>query len=92
MRSAIPYARRWLALDPLHEPAHRALMQLYAQTDQQAAAMRQYQVCVDTLEEELGVPPAEETTELFEAIRSRRFPVPADPQQAEGSEAVCWRS
>ncbi|NIU61937.1 MAG: tetratricopeptide repeat protein, partial [Pseudomonas stutzeri] len=28
---AIGYARRWLALDPLHEPTHRHLMQLYAQ-------------------------------------------------------------
>lgn len=27
---AIPYARRRLALDPLHEPAHQQLMQLYA--------------------------------------------------------------
>jgi DNA-binding SARP family transcriptional activator len=29
--TAIPYARRWLALDPLHEPVHRQLMGLYAQ-------------------------------------------------------------
>ena len=28
-KSAIPYARRWLALDPQHEPAHRALIELY---------------------------------------------------------------
>src|SRR5437899_3885155 len=28
--TAIVYARRWLALDRLHEPAHRSLMQLYA--------------------------------------------------------------
>ena len=34
---AIPYARRWLALDPLHEPAHRMLMRLYAQTGQQGS-------------------------------------------------------
>ncbi len=27
---AIAYARRWLALDPFHEPAHRCLMDLYA--------------------------------------------------------------
>ena len=27
---AISYARRWLKLDPWHEPAHRQLMQLYA--------------------------------------------------------------
>ncbi|HXW00622.1 MAG TPA: BTAD domain-containing putative transcriptional regulator, partial [Anaerolineae bacterium] len=29
LKPAIAYARRWLALDPLHEPALRHLMQLY---------------------------------------------------------------
>jgi len=28
VEDAIPYARRWLALDPLHEPAQRTLMEL----------------------------------------------------------------
>ena len=42
---AIPYARRWLSLDPLHEPAQRRLMQLYAWSGQQSAALRQYQEC-----------------------------------------------
>ncbi len=67
--TAISHARRWLALDPLHEPAHRELMGLYALAGQQAAALRQYQVCVETLEAELGVAPAEETTALYERIR-----------------------
>ncbi|MCB9109295.1 MAG: hypothetical protein H6633_34400 [Anaerolineales bacterium] len=53
---AIPYARRWLSLDPLHEPAHRALMQLYANSDQQAAALHQYEECVRQLDEEFGLP------------------------------------
>lgn len=70
---AIVYARRWLALDPLHEPAHRCLMQLYANSDQQAAALRQYQECVRLLEEELGLPPEEETTTLAEAIKAKRL-------------------
>jgi len=35
----LPYARRYLALDLLHEPAHRTLMQLYALNGQQAAAL-----------------------------------------------------
>lgn len=70
--SAIPYARRWLALDPLHEPAHRQLMLLYAQSGQHAAALRQYRECVRVLEEELGVPPLEETTRLVEAIKEQR--------------------
>ncbi|MDP8928295.1 MAG: SARP family transcriptional regulator, partial [Actinomycetota bacterium] len=38
---AISHARRWLALDPLHEPAHRWLMQLYAWSGQRAGALRQ---------------------------------------------------
>jgi DNA-binding SARP family transcriptional activator len=47
---AIAYARRWLALDGLHEPAHRMLMRLYAWAGQQAAALRQYQECARILE------------------------------------------
>jgi DNA-binding SARP family transcriptional activator len=71
---AIGYARRWLALDPLHEPAHRHLMALYAQAGQQSAALRQYQLCEQTLLEELGLPPSEETEALYEQIRTQ----PAD--------------
>jgi DNA-binding SARP family transcriptional activator len=50
-------ARRWLGLDPLHEPAHRLLMELYAQAGQHAAAVRQYQQCAQVLEAELVVVP-----------------------------------
>jgi DNA-binding SARP family transcriptional activator/predicted ATPase len=67
----IGYARRWLALDPLHEPAHRCLMELYAQAGQRAAALRQYQECARILEEELGLSPSEQTTALYEQIRTR---------------------
>lgn len=35
---AILHARRWLAFDRLHEPAHRALMENYARAGQYAAA------------------------------------------------------
>ncbi|HXV42395.1 MAG TPA: BTAD domain-containing putative transcriptional regulator, partial [Anaerolineae bacterium] len=76
--AAIPYARRRLALDPLHEPAQRQLMQLYAWTGQQAAAVRQYQACVRLLEEELGTPPEQETTQLYEAIKAKRMPPPQE--------------
>ena len=67
---AIPYGRRWVALDPLHEPAQRQLMQLYALAGQRAAALRQYTECARILEAELGLPPAEETTSLYEQIRT----------------------
>ena len=69
--SALPYARRWLALDPLHEPAHRHLMQLYVQTGQCAAALRQYQECVRILDAELGILPSRETTSLYERLRAQ---------------------
>ena len=71
---AVDYARRWLALDPLDELVHRELMQLYALAGQQAAAVRQYDECVRILDDELGVPPEEETVALYEAIRTRQFP------------------
>lgn len=70
---AIPYARRWLALDALHEPAHRQLMMLYAQSGQQAMALRQYDACARALEEELGAAPSAETTALFVLIKTKRL-------------------
>lgn len=70
---AIAHTRRWLALDPLHEPAQRQLMQLYDQVGRPAAALRQYQAYTRLLEEELGLPPAEETTTLYEAIKAKQL-------------------
>lgn len=75
--AAIAHARRWLALDPLHEPANRALMKLYAWTGQYEAAIRQFHRCVQALQEEIGVEPDAETTELYAQIRNRRFAAPA---------------
>ena len=79
---AIPYARRWVALDPLHEPAQRTLMRLYAMAGMHAAAVRQYQECARVLEAELGAEPEEQTTALFEAIRDRRIEPPAAKGEA----------
>lgn len=76
---AIIYARRWLGLDPLHEPVHRHLMQLYVLAGERAAALRQYQECVRVLQQELGVPPLEETMRLYEAIKENRGQVASAP-------------
>jgi TolB-like protein len=65
-------ARRLLALDPLHESAHRALMRIYAQHGQAALALKQYQLCRDALHEELGVRPEAETERLYQSIREKR--------------------
>ncbi len=65
---ALRHARRWLALDPLHEPAHRRLMELRAANGDRAGALRQYRECVRVLDDELGVPPLPETTETYQRI------------------------
>lgn len=71
--AAIPHARRWVALDPLYEPAQRQLIQLYDLAGQPAAGLRQYEEYVKLLEEELGLPPEEETSTLYEAIKAKRL-------------------
>ena len=68
--NAIAQAQRWLMLDPLRETAHRCLMRLHALSDQEPAALRQFQLCQQTLKEELGVPPSPQTVELMERIRA----------------------
>lgn len=86
LEQSIAYARQWLAQDPLHEPAHRKLMQLYAWSGKQAAALRQYQECARLLKQELDIEPENETLQLFEAIKARKLspfapdsPGPVDP-------------
>jgi ABC-type oligopeptide transport system substrate-binding subunit/DNA-binding SARP family transcriptional activator len=66
----IAHARRWAALDPLHEPAHCQLMHLYAWSGQRAAALHQYETCRRVLEAELGAEPSEGTRSLYEQIRT----------------------
>ena len=70
--SAAVVAHRLLALDPLREAAHRALMQIYAEQGQTALALKQYQFCRDTLQRELGVKPEPETDKLYRSIQEKR--------------------
>jgi DNA-binding SARP family transcriptional activator len=65
---AVQVAVRLLALDPAQEPVHRTLMRLYAQQGRRGTALRQYQVCVETLERELGVEPEAETRQLYREL------------------------
>ncbi|HUY71562.1 MAG TPA: AAA family ATPase [Gaiellaceae bacterium] len=83
---AIEHGRRRLALDPLHEPAHRRLIQLYSGNGERNAAVEQYRDCVRVLHRELGVTPIEATTALYRSVREGRAeaaavaaPVPAEP-------------
>jgi len=84
---AMPVALRLLALDPWRESAHRSLMQCYARQGRFADALRQYQLCCNALERELGVAPEPATRALHdEILRWRQAPaaasVPAGPVSA----------
>ena len=61
---AVRAASQLLAMDPVNEEGHRALMQAYLLNDQRGMALRQYEICRERLERELGVEPSEETERL----------------------------
>ena len=85
LRGALTVARRWVSLDPLHEPAHQAVIRLHADLGDRGAALTQYRECVRTLSRELGVPPLTETTELYEAVTRDGYAAPAPPPTAPRS-------
>ncbi|UCC52617.1 MAG: winged helix-turn-helix domain-containing protein, partial [Anaerolineaceae bacterium] len=61
-------SRKLLSKDNCHEGAHRRLMQCYMAQGQRHLAVRQYQTCIQTLQEELDIGPSEETTALYRRI------------------------
>lgn len=67
------YAARQVALEPWHEEGHRQLMRALAAQGQPGAALRQYEQCRQLLQQELGIPPAPETTLIYEQIRLGKF-------------------
>lgn len=77
--AAIRAAQRLLALDPLQEVAHRALMRLYARDGRRGAALRQYQACLDVLQRELGTEPEPRTREIYHELLRRPAPEGAAP-------------
>ena len=74
-------ARRWVDLDPLHEPAYRNLMLISAWAGDRAGAIEAYRRCVAVLNDELGVAPIAETTEFYEAILDEDLPPAPSPRR-----------
>ncbi len=72
--AALQTALRLLALDPLQEPVHRAVMRLYFELGRRASALRQYQMCIGALQRELGVEPETTTKQLYQEILRQRPP------------------
>ncbi|MCF6277580.1 MAG: tetratricopeptide repeat protein [Anaerolineales bacterium] len=56
---------RALKYDSCLENIHRLLMNIFSLLGDRAAIVRQYQLCRETLKEELGIEPSEETETLY---------------------------
>ena len=70
-------ALRILALDAANEQAHRELMRLFDRQGRRGEALRQYRLCVDALQRDLGVEPEQETRRLYQSIvRAERVAPP----------------
>jgi len=69
---AVHFGQLAVISDPCCEPIHRMLMRCYAAQHQQQLVSRQYRSCVTALRDELGVPPAEETVQLFRTLTAPR--------------------
>ena len=82
-RFGLHYARQLVALDPLSEPAHGELMQLYALAGRRSRALAHYEELQHLLRGELGVEPSEATRALYQEILSE-----ASEQESEESEPI----
>ena len=65
--------RQQLALEPWRESAHRQLMRVLAQMGDRGAALAQFELCRQQLEEELGVEPTATTVTLYEEIKAGEY-------------------
>jgi DNA-binding SARP family transcriptional activator len=79
--TASSIAEKRLEIDPLRESAYRDLMLFKAWEGDRSGAVDVYRRAVATLDRELGVPPLDETTELYEAILEEDLPRAPAPQR-----------
>ena len=79
---ALAYAGRLVTLDPLHEGAHRRLMRIYGALDDRDGVRRQYRLCADVLQRELGAEPAGETQALYRQLTALQAAPTTSGEQA----------
>ena len=66
------YGATALRQDPARESVHRRMMVLHHRAGDRTAAIRQYQLCLRVLDEELGIRPSAATMELHQQICADR--------------------
>ena len=87
-RIGLRMALRLVAIDPLSEEAHRHLMRLYQMAGRRGRALEQFENLARTLEEELGVEPAEKTVALYESILQGDTPTGRSDRSAQSMAPV----
>jgi DNA-binding SARP family transcriptional activator len=71
--TALERSLKALEYDGCNEEAHCHIMRCYYALGQRGLALRQYQICVDTLHRELNARPMHETNQLYEQIKNGSF-------------------
>ncbi len=65
---ALAACQRALDYDPTFESAYSLSMQVYHRMSDRASIIRTYQVCEETMQRQLGLPPSKETEELYHRL------------------------
>lgn len=90
---ALDFGEIILRYDIARERTHRRMVRIYYMAGERTAALRQYERCVTTLQEELGVKPAQKTVELYEQIcqdypkNIEQTPLPNTGKPSNGSDS-----
>ncbi|MCP4384388.1 MAG: tetratricopeptide repeat protein [Hyphomicrobiales bacterium] len=72
-QSALDYARRIVAIDPLRDAGQMVLIRILAQQGERAAAIQTFNAYQKTLKDELGVEPGPELLKLMQEVRGEGF-------------------
>ncbi len=84
---ALPYARRLLNHDPLHEAAYHHLMRLHLALGDRTEALRVRGACEAMLEREFGIAPRRATQYLYAGLLEEDPLAPATMEQPPGTLA-----
>jgi DNA-binding SARP family transcriptional activator len=79
--AGLAYGERLLNRDKVRERSYIRMMRMQYLAGDRAGAIRQFQRCVDALQEELGIKPSRRTREVYERIRADQLDAVPHPQQ-----------
>ena len=86
--AALAHAARALAIEPSREAAHRIAMTAHQRAGRRADALRQYELCEEAMQRELGAVPSAEMRAMRDALRGTApderppLPLPDKPSVA----------